>query len=152
MIILLQSPQKYFIKPSAAALCLDQQWSCWRFSKVLLEWASAHLLHPYHLPHHLLHPSFQYWYLPNITQHLIRHCDRVSSIVSYFSVQNWFVFAYLLGKEGQYHCRYLRCAGRVHTTRDALKAHVDLSHLSRLEISCPILGMSHPKLVMCLDF
>lgn len=40
--------------------------------------------------------------------------------------------------EGQYQCRYLRCAGRVHATKEALKAHVDLSHLSRLAISCPV--------------
>lgn len=58
------------------------------------------------------------WY--NLTKHTLRHCDRISNM------------------EGQYQCRYLRCAGRVHATRDALKAHVDLSHLSRLAISCPV--------------
>ncbi|KAG1880329.1 hypothetical protein C8R48DRAFT_683490 [Suillus tomentosus] len=58
------------------------------------------------------------WY--NLTKHTLRHCDRISNI------------------EGQYQCRYLRCAGRVHVTKDALKAHVDLSHLSRLAISCPV--------------
>jgi hypothetical protein len=56
-------------------------------------------------------------------------------------------FAYLLFlQEGQqYQCRYLRCAGRVHATKEALKAHVDLSHLSRLAISCPVRGMSHSE-------
>ncbi|KAG1741103.1 hypothetical protein EDB19DRAFT_1828233 [Suillus lakei] len=58
------------------------------------------------------------WY--NLTKHTLRHCDRISNT------------------EGQYQCRYLRCAGRVHATKDALKAHVDLSHLSRLTISCPV--------------
>lgn len=56
----------------------------------------------------------------NLTKHTFRHCDRISSI------------------EGPYQCRYLKCAGRVHPTKDALKAHVDLSHLSRLSISCPV--------------
>ncbi|KAG2366895.1 hypothetical protein BDR07DRAFT_404469 [Suillus spraguei] len=58
------------------------------------------------------------WY--NLTKHTLRHCDRISNI------------------EGQYQCRYLRCAGRLHTSKDELKAHVDLSHLSRLTISCPV--------------
>lgn len=58
------------------------------------------------------------WY--NLTKHTLRHCDRISNM------------------EGQYQCRYLRCAGRLHTSKDELKAHVDLSHLSRLTISCPV--------------
>jgi hypothetical protein len=58
------------------------------------------------------------WY--NLTKHTLRHCDRISNT------------------EGQYQCRYLRCAGRLHATKEALKAHVDLSHLSRFTISCPV--------------
>ncbi|KAG2122119.1 hypothetical protein DEU56DRAFT_832847 [Suillus clintonianus] len=58
------------------------------------------------------------WY--NLTKHTLRHCDRMSNI------------------EGHYQCRYLRCAGRIHATKDALKAHVDISHLARLTITCPI--------------
>ncbi|KAG1746692.1 uncharacterized protein EDB91DRAFT_1118370 [Suillus paluster] len=56
----------------------------------------------------------------NLTKHTLRHCDCIANI------------------EGQYQCQYLRCAGRLHATKDALKAHVNLSHLSRLMISCPI--------------
>ncbi|OAX38978.1 hypothetical protein K503DRAFT_769943 [Rhizopogon vinicolor AM-OR11-026] len=89
------------------------------------------LLSPHEIPniaHHIIKPMPCEWEgcsiilnsCYNLTQHTLRHCDRISSI------------------EGQYHCRYLRCAGRVHATKDALKAHVDLSHLSRLDISCPI--------------
>jgi hypothetical protein len=63
-----------------------------------------------------------------------------------FTTHNLPYFAYLLYlQEGQYQCRYLRCAGRLHATKEALKAHVDLSHLSRFTISCPVRGMSHPE-------
>ncbi|KAG0709206.1 hypothetical protein DFH29DRAFT_887014 [Suillus ampliporus] len=56
----------------------------------------------------------------NLTKHTLRHCDHIANT------------------EGQYQCHYLRCAGRLHTTKDALKAHVDLSHLSRIIMTCPI--------------
>jgi len=43
-------------------------------------------------------------------------------------------------KEGTWHCRISGCAGSVHASTKALVSHVDLSHMSRLQVPCPIQG------------
>ncbi|KAH7890714.1 hypothetical protein F5I97DRAFT_1799914, partial [Phlebopus sp. FC_14] len=40
--------------------------------------------------------------------------------------------------DGVYHCLYLRCAGRMHSSLAALMAHAELSHISRIPLSCPV--------------
>lgn len=117
------------------------EWSCWRFSNVLLEWVFTL---PISSASHSI--TGQYWYMP----YYIAYLQTLWSYIQHgelFSPNNLPDFAYLLSlQEGlAYQCRYLKCAGRVHPTKDALKAHVDLSHLSRLSISCPVRGMSHSK-------
>lgn len=57
-----------------------------------------------------------------LLKHLLRHC------------------AYVSQQDGMYHCKFSRCAGRLHSSRHALKSHVELSHLSRVSLPCPIQG------------
>ncbi|KAI6125389.1 hypothetical protein EDD16DRAFT_456833 [Pisolithus croceorrhizus] len=37
-----------------------------------------------------------------------------------------------------YRCQFSRCSGRLHSSLHALKLHVELSHLSRVSLPCPI--------------
>ncbi|EGO27220.1 hypothetical protein SERLADRAFT_434991 [Serpula lacrymans var. lacrymans S7.9] len=43
-------------------------------------------------------------------------------------------------QENFYNCSLPRCAGRAHGSVAALKTHVELSHLSRVALSCPARG------------
>ncbi|KAG6334193.1 hypothetical protein ID866_4893, partial [Astraeus odoratus] len=60
--------------------------------------------------------------LADLEGHLERHCSHVSQ------------------EDGMYHCQIARCSGRFHQSLAALKAHIDLSHLSRVPLPCPIRG------------
>lgn len=53
-------------------------------------------------------------------KHLLRHCSYVSQ------------------QDGMYRCQFSRCSGRLHSSLHALKLHVELSHLSRVSLPCPI--------------
>ncbi|KAI6044258.1 hypothetical protein EDC04DRAFT_2643766 [Pisolithus marmoratus] len=56
-----------------------------------------------------------------LSKHLLRHCSCILQQV-----------------DGMYHCRFSRCSGRLHSSLRALKSHVELSHLSRVSLPCPI--------------
>ncbi|KZT09914.1 uncharacterized protein LAESUDRAFT_694407 [Laetiporus sulphureus 93-53] len=45
--------------------------------------------------------------------------------------------------KGTYDCHFHRCAGRIHTSFVDLWEHVQLSHLSRITLICPISGCPH---------
>lgn len=55
-----------------------------------------------------------------LLKHLLRHCAHVSQ------------------QDGMYRCQLSRCSGRLHSSLHALKLHVELSHLSRVSLPCPI--------------
>ena len=44
------------------------------------------------------------------------------------------------GGQGPWECKNNRCAGRYHMTLPDLRKHIDLSHLSRVLLPCPIRG------------
>ncbi|KAH7914450.1 hypothetical protein BJ138DRAFT_1143766 [Hygrophoropsis aurantiaca] len=56
-----------------------------------------------------------------LTEHLFQHCAEVPF------------------KDGNYRCNYMRCAGRTHSSRGQLKTHIQLSHLSRSSLPCPVI-------------
>ncbi|TFY63360.1 hypothetical protein EVG20_g6349 [Dentipellis fragilis] len=43
-------------------------------------------------------------------------------------------------KKSAYQCRLSRCSGRSHASRDALFSHIQLSHMTRIPLLCPIRG------------
>ncbi|KAH9950131.1 hypothetical protein B0H21DRAFT_26283 [Amylocystis lapponica] len=45
-------------------------------------------------------------------------------------------------RDNVYDCHFQRCAGRIQATLQDLQLHVDLSHLSRVHLPCPIEGCS----------
>ncbi|KIJ65721.1 hypothetical protein HYDPIDRAFT_131134 [Hydnomerulius pinastri MD-312] len=57
-----------------------------------------------------------------LAKHLQKHCNRASP------------------QDGIYHCLYSRCSGRLHSSLSALRSHVELSHLSRVSLLCPVRG------------
>lgn len=55
-----------------------------------------------------------------LLKHLLRHCSYVSQ------------------QDGMYRCQFSRCSGRLHSSLHVLKLHVELSHLTRVSLPCPI--------------
>lgn len=45
-------------------------------------------------------------------------------------------------EQGIYKCQFPLCAGRDHASQHGLLQHIQLSHLSRTSVSCPIIGCS----------
>ncbi|KAA1465890.1 hypothetical protein DENSPDRAFT_925427 [Dentipellis sp. KUC8613] len=56
-----------------------------------------------------------------LKEHLYSHCTRKH-------------------KENAYHCGLSRCSGRSHASKDALFSHIQLSHMTRIPLLCPIQG------------
>ncbi|KAL4063162.1 hypothetical protein J3A83DRAFT_1418811 [Scleroderma citrinum] len=54
--------------------------------------------------------------------HLLQHCSHS------------------LPQDGMYCCQVARCSGRFHQSLSGLKAHIELSHMSRMSLPCPIRG------------
>lgn len=48
-------------------------------------------------------------------------------------------------QEGLYHCRLPRCMGPSQPSITALEAHVNMSHMTRIPLTCPVRGMLLPS-------
>ncbi|EJF64147.1 hypothetical protein DICSQDRAFT_178651 [Dichomitus squalens LYAD-421 SS1] len=68
------------------------------------------------------HAELNSW--KSLQEHLHRHCQEQGPSSS----------------QGIWECKINRCVGRYHGTLPALQQHVNLSHLSRVALPCPIRG------------
>ncbi|KAI1793569.1 hypothetical protein LXA43DRAFT_1001334 [Ganoderma leucocontextum] len=69
------------------------------------------------------HTELNSW--KSLQEHLHQHCQQQGLSSS---------------SQGPWECKINRCAGRYHTTLADLQQHIDLSHLSRLNLPCPVMG------------
>ncbi|KAI0067296.1 hypothetical protein BV25DRAFT_1089220 [Artomyces pyxidatus] len=70
-----------------------------------------------------------------LRQHQHLHCRRSRN----------FVVGSMLSQENTFRCGIVRCSGREHRSLEALLAHVDMSHLVRVFLPCPVMGCHHTE-------
>ncbi|KDQ61597.1 hypothetical protein JAAARDRAFT_31059 [Jaapia argillacea MUCL 33604] len=68
--------------------------------------------------------------------------DACSSLLSSWMLLQKHLHVHPCQKGQVYECRISRCAGRHHKTSHDFRSHIDMSHMSRINLPCPALGCS----------